>query len=111
MAHNTSTNAWVYILQCYDGSYYTGSTTKFESRISEHKSGKGSSYTASRLPVRLLWYYEFSTIWRAVKAERQIKGWSRAKKEALMRGDFSILHELAQSKEMRERRKKRGNDK
>jgi predicted GIY-YIG superfamily endonuclease len=58
--------------------------------------------------LKLVWHEEFATIQEACAFERQIKGWSRAKKEVLIRGDFKLLHDLAQSKEMRERRRKRG---
>jgi len=99
--------AWVYILECSDGSYYTGSTTKFKERMQDHHEGRYEGYTAKRRPLKLRWRYAFSSIWDAVKAERQIKGWSRKKKEALIRGDMKALHKLAQSLEMRERRNKR----
>ena len=103
--------AWVYILECSDGSYYTGSTTNFEDRMQDHHEGKYAGYTAKRRPLKLRWRYAFSSVWDAIEAERQIKGWSRKKKEALMRGDMKALHTLAQSREMRERRKKRKNKK
>ena len=102
--------SWVYILECVDGTYYTGCTTTLDQRITEHKEGKYDGYTARRLPVKLIWKSEFRDINRAIDAERQIKGWSRKKKEALMDNDFDLLHELAQSREMKERRKKRDND-
>lgn len=99
--------AWVYILECSDGSYYTGCTTNIEKRISEHQLGVYNGYTSNRRPVKLLWSQEFSDILYAIMAERQIKGWSRKKKEALINERFDLLHEFAQSKEMIERRKKR----
>jgi len=98
--------SWVYILKCFDRSYYTGCTTNIDERITEHQQGKYDGYTSRRLPVKLLWKTEFRNISNAIDAERQIKGWSRKKKEALMNEDFELLHEFAQSKEMRERRKK-----
>ena len=98
--------SWVYILECSDGSYYTGCTTNIEKRISEHELGIIGGYTPRRRPVRLVWSQEFSDIKYAILAERQIKGWSRKKKEALIREDFDLLHELAQSKEMVARRNK-----
>ena len=88
--------AWVYVLQCSDGTYYTGSTTELDARITKHEIGFYDGYTAARRPVTLKWSAEFPDINEAVVVECQIKGWSRAKKEALMDGDFQLLHELAQ---------------
>jgi predicted GIY-YIG superfamily endonuclease len=99
--------AWVYILRCCDGSYYTGCTTNIDQRLYEHQAGVFSGYTSSRRPVELAWLEEFPDVNQAIDVERQLKGWSRKKKEALMRGDFTVIHELAQSREMNERRKKR----
>ena len=87
--------AWVYILKCSDGSYYTGKTQKLEERISQHQNGPYKGYTSERLPVELVFVHGFSTYIDAIKAERQIKGWSHAKKEALIRGDFKLLHNLS----------------
>jgi predicted GIY-YIG superfamily endonuclease len=100
-------SSWVYILRCSDGSYYTGCTTNLEQRIVEHQEAKFGGYTSRHLPVELIWSAEFHDIQQAIEAERQIKGWSRKKKEALMQGNFELLHELAQSKEMHARRQKR----
>jgi len=91
-------SAWVYILKCADGSYYTGSTTNLEWRISQHMTGKGSKYTSSRLPVTLVYAFESNSIVESKNHEHQIKGWSRAKKEALIRGDYQDLVELSKSK-------------
>ncbi len=100
--------AWVYVLECTDKSYYTGVTSDLKKRLTQHKTGYyKDSYTASRLPVNLLWSQEFSDIKEAIEAEKRIKGWSRKKKKALFEGDFNLIHEFAQSKEMVERRKKR----
>jgi predicted GIY-YIG superfamily endonuclease len=93
--------AWVYILKCADGSYYTGSTTNLEWRISQHIQGGGSIYTKSRLPVKLVYAFESESIVEAKKHEHQIKGWSHAKKEALIRGDYSALVNLSKSKQTR----------
>ena len=89
--------AWVYILECSDKSYYTGSTTNIEKRLSDHNTGRYAGYTSSRLPVRLIWFHGFSDYRDAFAFERKIKKWSRAKKEALMRGDFDLLHLLSRS--------------
>jgi predicted GIY-YIG superfamily endonuclease len=99
--------SWAYILRCSDDSYYTGSTTNLASRFAKHKAGFLGGYTASRRPITLVWSQEFSDINDAIKAEWQIKGWSRRKKEALINGDFGLIHELAQSVEVRERRERK----
>lgn len=79
-------SAYVYIPRCADGSYYVGSTrTDLERRLAEHDAGMFGGYTASRRPVRLVYHQEFLRIEDAVAAERQMKGWSRAKKEALIK--------------------------
>ena len=98
---------FTYILECSDGSYYTGSTNDLELRLQQHSNGVGSVFTSKRLPVKLLYYEEFQRVDDAFYREKQIQGWSRKKKEALMNEDFELLHELAQSKEMRKRRKDR----
>ena len=89
--------AWVYILLCSDNSYYTGSTTALEQRLADHQSGRYCGYTSRRLPVRFLWSEEFEDIRDATALERKVKKWTRAKKEALMRGDFKMLQLLSQS--------------
>ena len=89
---------WVYILRCADGSYYTGHTDNLESRISQHQAGEYAGYTATRHPLELAWLQEFVTREEALSTERQIKGWSRKKKEAMMRGDWEEVSRLAQSK-------------
>lgn len=89
--------ASIYILRCADGSYYTGITRRsVEERVSEHAQGliKGC-YTESRLPVELIFSETYERLDKAIAAERRIKGWSRAKKEACMRGDFVTLSMLA----------------
>jgi putative endonuclease len=86
---------WVYILRCSDDSYYTGHTDNLENRIGEHQSGRGSSYTSSRQPVELAWSQECTTREEALGAEMQIKGWSRKKKEAMMRGAWADVAQLA----------------
>ncbi len=90
--------AWLYILKCADGSYYTGSTNNLPLRLAEHQVGEGSAYTRGRLPVELVYAQEFSSEHEAFLRERQVKDWSRAKKEALLRGDFEALVELSKSR-------------
>src|SRR3990172_4723569 len=88
--------AYVYIVRCCDGSFYTGSTRgSLEDRINQHNAGSFDGYTETRRPVTLVYSEYFDRITDAVSAERQIKGWSRAKKEALVRGDFNALRLLS----------------
>jgi len=82
--------AWLYILRCADGSFYTGTTRAgLETRIAEHQAGAFDGYTATRRPVVLVFSEFFDRIVDAIAAERRIKGWSRAKKQALIAGDFA----------------------
>ena len=90
--------AWVYMLRCSDGSYYTGCTTNIDQRIYEHQAGVFPGYTSSRRPVELVWLEEFPDVNQAIDAERKLKGWSRKKKEALMKEDFELIHELSECK-------------
>ncbi len=92
---------WVYILHCADSSYYTGHTDNLEKRIGEHQHGLCGGYTAARLPVELLFSRECSTREEALAAEQQIKGWSRKKKEAMMRGDWAEVSRLAMNSKLR----------
>ena len=85
---------YVYLLQCADGSYYTGQTDNLEARLQQHEAGQ-IGYTATRKPVALMWQGEFETREGAIAFEQRIKGWSRAKKEALMAGDWSAIQKLA----------------
>lgn len=88
--------AWIYILKCADGSYYTGCTTNLEQRIVQHKSGFfENSYTSKRLPIELLYSQEFGDIQQAIICERKLKKWSHKKKEALINGNYEMLHTLS----------------
>jgi len=87
--------AYVYILQCVDGSYYVGSTRDLERRVWEHQEGLAARYTRRRLPVELVWHQEFENIGEAFFWEKRIQNWSRAKREALIRGDYAALPGLA----------------
>jgi tRNA/rRNA methyltransferase len=89
---------YVYLLRCADGHYYAGHTDDLDSRIAQHQSGAIPGYTQKRRPVQLVWADRFPDRDSAFAAERQIKGWSRAKKEALIRGDWETLRELAKRK-------------
>jgi len=88
---------YFYILKCSDGSYYSGSTTNLENRIKAHNHGRGASYTAKRRPVQLVYHEKFGNLDVAVKRERQIKKWSRAKKVALISGEKKKLKKLSKS--------------
>ena len=89
--------AWLYILRCDEGSYYTGTTrNELEQRLAEHQSGHFPGFTAKRRPVTLIYSEYFDQITDAIASERKVKGWSRAKKEALMAHDFQKLSELSQ---------------
>jgi putative endonuclease len=91
-----SEGAFLYIVRCADNSYYTGTArTGLEQRVAEHNAGTYHGYTAKRRPVTLVFSQWFDRITDAIAAERQVKGWSRAKKEALIRGDFHQLPILA----------------
>ena len=89
---------WAYIFRCVDGSYYTGHTDNLEARVSQHHAGTYPCYTANRRPLELMWSQDFSTREAALAAERQIKGWSRKKKEAMILGDWAEVSRLAKSK-------------
>jgi putative endonuclease len=88
--------AYVYMLRCADDSYYVGSARRgLDRRVNEHNQGTYGGYTSTRRPVRLVWAEHFLNITDAIAVERQIKGWSRAKKEALIRGDYGTIQVLA----------------
>ncbi|MBI1285385.1 MAG: GIY-YIG nuclease family protein [Thiobacillus sp.] len=89
---------WVYLLRCTDGAYYAGHTDDLDKRIGEHATGACGGYTATRLPVELVFSQECPTGIEALAFERQIKGWSRAKKEALIRGDWAEISRLAKNR-------------
>ncbi len=88
---------YVYMLRCADGSLYIGSATgdDLSRRIAEHETGAYRGYTLTRRPVTLVWSEHFDRITDAIAAERKLKGWSRAKKEALIRGDWNSVKFLS----------------
>ncbi|HEY0027675.1 MAG TPA: GIY-YIG nuclease family protein [Allosphingosinicella sp.] len=86
---------WVYILRCRDGTYYTGHTDDLEKRMWGHEQGKGSSWTRTRRPLELVWCEDAPTRYEALEFERRVKNWSKAKKEALMAGDWARVSYLA----------------
>ena len=86
----------MYILECADGSYYTGSTKDLGRRRSEHQNSHGANYTKKRLPVKLVYVEEFSRIDEAFYREKQVQGWSHKKKKALIESDIDKLHKYAE---------------
>jgi putative endonuclease len=92
--------AYLYIVRCADGSYYTGTTrASLELRIAQHNDGTFGGHTSTRRPVVLVYHQEFDRVTDAIAAERQVKGWTRAKKDALIRGDFDALRALARGRD------------
>lgn len=89
---------WMYILKCSDGSYYTGSTRDLEGRLYEHQNGLGAKFTKKRRPVELVYCEEFESIDDAFYREKQVQGWNRAKKEALIQEKYDLLPELAKTR-------------
>ena len=88
---------YAYMLQCADGSFYTGHTDELKARLTSHHQGIFKGYTSrpGKRPFKLVFYSEFPTRDEAFAAERRIKGWSRAKKEALIRGDWKEVERLS----------------
>ena len=85
----------VYILKCADDSYYVGSTWNLEKRLYQHATGHGSSYTSRRIPVTLVFAQEYERVDEAYAREKQIQGWSRRKREALIAGEYNELPGLS----------------
>src|SRR2546421_9525811 len=89
--------AFVYMLRCADGSFYVGSATgeDLPLRVAQHQAGTFESYTSLRRPVELVWSEYFDRITDAIATERKVKGWGRAKKEAVIKGDWASIQKLA----------------
>ena len=98
MQPHSRTVPWTYILRCSDGSFYVGSAFHLENRIAQHQAGVIAGYTQTRRPVELVWAYESERIDEAWALERKIKGWSRAKRIALIEGRFADLPALSRSR-------------
>ena len=96
--YGESLKGYMYILQCKDNSYYVGSTTDLSRRIEQHNAGEGAEYTKRRLPVKLVYFEECGDIKTAFLREKQVQGWSRKKREALIAGDFDKVHNLSKKK-------------
>ena len=92
----------VYILECSDESYYTGCTDNLEKRLEQHLLGETNSYVSSRKPFKLAWSGEFASRDCAKEAEKQIKGWSRAKKEAFIAQNFDLLKKLSKNRQKKQ---------
>ena len=89
---------WAYMLHCNGGYFYTGHTDDLERRMGQHASGQVPGFVRDHWPAKLVWCADFATRYEALSAERQIKGWSRAKKMALIRGDWDRISTLAHGK-------------
>ena len=89
---------FMYILKCSNGHYYVGSTDDLEKRLEQHNSGEGASYTKKHRPVKLVYFEEYQRIDDAFYREQQIKGWTRAKKEALIKNNAELLPSLSKAK-------------
>jgi len=87
---------YMYMLECSDGSYYVGSTIDIEERFAQHQNGQGANHTKKRLPVKLLYFEEYQRIDEAFFREKQVQGWSRTKKEALINNNSEVLKMAAQ---------------
>jgi putative endonuclease len=94
---------WACMLHCADRTFYVGHTDDLDVRIGAHQSGLIKGYTSTRLSVTLVWSDEFPSRYEALQAERQLKGWSRAKKLALIRGDWKLISALARNSREKER--------
>ncbi len=86
---------YMYILECSDGSFYTGSTKYLKRRLHQHQTGEGAKYTRMRLPLKLVYCEEFSRIDHAFEREKQVQGWRRDKKLALINGQHTKLPNMA----------------
>ena len=89
---------YAYLPRCNDGSYHAGHTDNLEHRFAQHQSGESGGNAARRLPVTLVWSDSFQTRDDALAVERKLKGWSRAKKEALIAADWDLVSQLARSR-------------
>ncbi len=89
---------YMYILECSDKTYYVGSTLDVYKRLQEHQDGLGANYTRRRRPVTLVYFEEYPDIKQAFYREKQVQGWSRRKKEALMKGELDLLPSLSKAK-------------
>ncbi|MAU00387.1 MAG: hypothetical protein CL608_24865 [Anaerolineaceae bacterium] len=89
--------SYMYILECADGSYYTGSTKDLEKRLWQHQNGTGANHTKKRLPVRLVYAEPFDRVEDAFRREKQVQGWSRRKKQALIEENYNDLIDFSKN--------------
>ena len=89
---------FTYIVRCRDGTFYVGSTFDLDRRLTEHNAGFGAAYTRPRRPVRLVWAAEFERVEDAFKVEKQVQGWGRRKREALIEGRIELLPGLSRGR-------------
>jgi putative endonuclease len=89
--------AYLYILECADGTFYTGSTQDLQLRVDQHQASMGANYTRKNLPVRLVYCQEYDRIDDAFLREKQVQGWSHAKKKALIESEFNALPKLSRN--------------
>ncbi|MDG1040664.1 MAG: GIY-YIG nuclease family protein [Polaribacter sp.] len=87
---------YVYILECSDGSFYTGSTIDLDKRIQQHQNGLGANHTKKRLPIKLVYFEKFTRVQEAFKREKQIQGWSRNKKIAIIEEKYEDLPKFSE---------------
>lgn len=101
----TEAGKWftLYILECADASFYIGHTDDLDNRLAQHDQGNSCVYTASRRPLRLVHAQGFESRYEALTMERKLKGWTRAKKQAYIAGDWNTLHLLAKGKHKHQR--------
>ena len=92
------TKGYMYMLECANGQYYTGSTKHLQKRLLQHQAGRGANFTKKHLPVKLVYFEKFQRIEAAYNREKQVQGWSRDKKKALINSAFNELHKLAECK-------------
>ncbi len=92
-----SKNGFIYILECSNGKYYTRSTVDLERRIEQHQRGEGANFIRKYLPVKLVYFEKYDRIDSAFYREKQVQGWSRKKKEALINNENDKLPKLAAS--------------
>ncbi|MDE2024218.1 MAG: GIY-YIG nuclease family protein [Gammaproteobacteria bacterium] len=93
----------LYVLECADGTFYIGHTDNLSRRLQQHEQSKVDAYTARRLPLKLIHAEEFESRYEALTMERKLKGWSRAKKQAYMSGDWEAVAKLAKGKHTHQR--------
>ncbi|WP_367270688.1 GIY-YIG nuclease family protein [uncultured Tessaracoccus sp.] len=87
--------AWIYMLRCNDGTFYVGSTRDLHTRLATHAAGQGATYTRRRLPVAMVYAAEFECVADAFAMEKRVQGWSHAKRQALIDGDWEEIKRLS----------------